>query len=157
MAKVMKIRCEKSSTAKRLFDLLKNNGKKVSDLKEKEFHIQMDNFSEGDLRLEIQKLIESDKSLKGWILVDGNTVYGISAYVNEMKRLKKRGNTQIISNGFYDFMYQNFTIAHYNKRGWIEYNPKYTDVVRILTEGVKTIPPWYSDLRTTVRAMLEVA
>jgi hypothetical protein len=71
--------------------------------------------------------------------------------VKEIGKIKEEGSTEKISNYFYDFMHLNFTIAHYDKTGWISVYPSYPDIIEILLKRQNDIPAWHTDLVQIVK------
>lgn len=102
---------------------------------------------EGDIRLMLQSELDSLKFdfANSFILVDGNTVWSYKRITKELDKIKKSGTTEGISNYFYTFMHTNFTIAHYNIKGWIENHPSYSSVLSVLKES--TCPAWKTDVQ----------
>jgi hypothetical protein len=86
--------------------------------------------SEDKVRLKVQSLIDS-KKLKAAILYAGNTVYGFEALMKDVDRIVKGGVSKL-TNALYHFFMMKFTIAHYNKAGWIQSYPTLKDVLAVL-------------------------
>jgi hypothetical protein len=105
---------------------------------------------EGELRLLLQRFLD-DNRIKDWLLVDGNRVWSFNRIVKEIGKIKEEGSTEKISNYFYDFMHLNFTIAHYDKTGWISVYPSYPDIIEILLKRQNDIPAWHTDLVQIVK------
>jgi len=155
----MTIRCKTAKDMEMIKKSLvhNNNTLTVNKVSDKTFTLTGGCLFEGDIRLTIQKYLDENSNIKGFVMVDGNTVYPTKLLISEFKRLKKAKYTRKMSNRFYDFMYLNFTIAHYNKFGWINVYPNYADLVAILENNVSTIPSWHTDLKAIVDKMLAIA
>ena len=93
------------------------------------------------------------------VLYAGNIVYPFDEIVNEFKRLMKKGKLSGMSVRFYDFLYLNFDIAHYDRRGYIAYyNNSFVELWNRLlsTELRYSIPAWHSDLQRIADEMLKI-
>ncbi len=155
----MTIRCKTSKDMKMIKQALACDSSilTVNEVNDKTFTLTGECLFEGDIRLIIQKYLDENSNIKGFVLLEGNTVCPTKSLIKEFKHLKKVKYTKRMSNKFYDFMYQHFTIAHYNKSGWIDYYPTYSDVVQILENNAKGIPTWHTDLQVIVDKMLAIA
>jgi hypothetical protein len=118
--------------------------------------IIVDGGDESTLRLILQEELDRRKFnyIREQPLVDGNGLYSfdlIKKEVNKMKRGGVNGQLNNISNYFYNFMYLNFTIAYYNKHGWLSYYPTWNDIkTRAIKENGGRIPLWKSDVNRIV-------
>jgi hypothetical protein len=140
---MLKIRtCKDAVTLERVKDLLKLDGIKFEADPTHKDEIFVD-ASEPKIRLRIQEYFDNNRYPLNKLLVDGNGVYSFTKIANEARKLKKANSTEKMSKGFYDFMYLNFTIAHYNIHGWIDQYPTWDDVMQI---GLST-PHWKTDVQ----------
>lgn len=106
---------------------------------------------EGKLRLKVQELIDKN-NIAADILYSGNTVYSYTKTMKDFDRILK-GGVGKLTNDLYHFFSLNFTIAHYNKAGWIATYPQLSDVRKIL-KGADA-PNWKTDVIKIQKAMLE--
>ncbi len=101
---------------------------------------------EGADRLHIQEAIDG-ANIKAHILYDGNTVYGYKKLAAEIKRMKKSGSIEKMTNAMYEFL-MNFDIAHYDKGGFIYYyNGSYQKLLEGIRWEVDRIPAWQTDVK----------
>ncbi len=147
------VRAKNERTITIIEDFLKTNGYQVKPglYGNTERRVSAD---EGKLRLKLQRFLD-EKKVRNWVLVNGNSVWSFDRIVKEMERIKRRGTTEGISDYFYEFMYLNFTIAHYNKNGWIYAYPTYSDVMEILLKRQNDIPGWHTDLIRIVEYIIK--
>ena len=117
-----------------------------SNLIEKELNGQE---TEEKIRIKVQKLIDENK-IAADILYDGNTVYGFDRIMQDFNRILK-GGVEKLTDRLYKFFSLNFTIAHYDKNGWIQTYPTLTDVLDVL----KKEKSWKADTRKIQEAMIE--
>lgn len=97
-------------------------------------------------RLLIQNAID-EHVIKADILYDGNTVYGYKKLAAEIKRMKKSGSIEKISDAMYKFLSMNFDIAYYDKNGYVAaYDGQYSLMLAGTSFGRRTIPGWESDV-----------
>ena len=94
-------------------------------------------------------------------LVSKNVMCCMQEIVNEFKRLMKKGELSGMSVRFYEFLYLNFDIAHYDRRGYIAYyNNSFVELWdRLLSTVLRyrySIPAWYSDLQRIADEMLKI-
>lgn len=98
-------------------------------------------------RLTIQNAID-EYNIKAAILYDGNTVWGYKKLVAEIKRMKKSGSIEKISNNMYEFLRLNFDIAHYDKQGYIYYyDGSYSNLLKGIKYEIERTPQWKSDVK----------
>ena len=103
-------------------------------------------------RLVIQQAID-DKSLAADILYDGNTVYGYKKLAQELKRMKKSGSIEKMTDKMYHFLSLNFDIAHFNKGGFIDYyDGRYRNMLRGLS--LRT-PSWRTDVAKIMEILVD--
>lgn len=126
------------------------NLKETNEAVEKLATINLTGVQEKD-RLLIQEHLKDCAALKKRrILYLGNTVYPFETIIKEFKKLKKSGQLQGMTNCFYEFLYLNFDIAHYDKNGYIwTYHNSFNELWnRVLRKGARSrIPTWYTDLK----------
>ena len=102
--------------------------------------------NEETIRLKIQDAIDTH-NIKAVILVDGNTVYPYVKTIKQYDQLKKSGTLGKMSDYFYNFLHQNFDIAHYDKHGYIwHYDNDFITMKKAVLDNAST-PGWYSDVR----------
>ena len=102
--------------------------------------------NEGDIRLIIQDAIDTH-NIKATILVDGNTVYPYIKTIKQYEQLRKSGILKNMSDYFYNFLHQNFDIAHYDKNGYIAYyGNDFATMKKVVLDNAST-SGWYTDVR----------
>jgi len=106
---------------------------------------------EGKLRLKVQDLIDKN-NITADILYEGNTINSYTKTMQDFERILK-GGVNKLTNRLYDFFHLNFTIAHYNKAGWIATYPQLSDVLSVLKRESK--PAWRTDVIKIQKAMIE--
>ena len=104
-------------------------------------------------RLVIQDCIDTHK-LKASILYNGNGVYPYNKIMEEYKKLLKLW-VRSLSDYLYKFLSLQWTIAHYNKQGWIETYPRLDDVKEILLTA--TVPSWKTDVQRILDWLLSLS
>ena len=111
---------------------------------------------EGNLRLQIQKAMERTP-VKATRLVDGNTVYPYGPIIKEFRMLRKSGALEKMSDRFYEFLYLNFDIAHYNKLGYIAaYGNSFQRMYySVLAKGKASTPGWHTDVQRILDTIWE--
>ena len=149
------IRAKNKKTISRICAFLSNAGYKVEPGLYGETEIRVDE-KEARLRLILQDFIDSEK-VSDWILVNGNSVWSYNRIIGEFKKIKRTGSTAGISQYFYEFMHLNFTIAHYDRQGWICTYPGYLDVVEVIKRRRRDIPWWYADLARIADYLISIS
>lgn len=99
-------------------------------------------------RLLIQSKLDQNKVDVHKISYGGNTVYPSFKLVKEFQKMKQTGSIEKMTNGMYTFLHLNFDIAHYDKRGYIEYYDwKFENLYQeCLKKGNYFIPSWKTDV-----------
>lgn len=119
--------------------------------------LEMDRFRftrEGHLRQQIQDQMEKTP-IKATVLVDGNTVYPLSPYIKEFRRLRKTGVLEKMTDRFYAFLYCNFDVAHYDKAGYIAtYHNNFWYMFNEVLAQAHT-PAWHADVQNILDAFWE--
>ncbi len=102
--------------------------------------------NEGKIRLKIQESLDTH-NLKASIMVDGNNVYPYRKIISQYDQLKKSGKLEKMTDAFYQFLYLNFDIAHYDKGGYIDYyNNDFWAMKRAVLDNATT-PGWHTDVQ----------
>lgn len=106
---------------------------------------------EGSDRLLIQKALDEHSGMAS-VLYDGNTVYASKKLVKELKKMAQTGSLEKMTDAMYQFLSLNFDIAHYNKRGFIDYYDGLWGkfLMETLSYSIHRIPGWETDVRKIV-------
>ena len=156
---MFELRFKDDKTLELVRQIAQQHDYEIQSSKDKTKRLFIAGAMEGDMRLVLQSELDANRAYRPtqtFVLLAGNTVYSLSQVRKDWSLCQQHGLKKL-TDYLYHYLSQCYTIAHYNKHGWIDYYTCYAEeigytpvqaVLRMVREGGElrsSIPRWASD------------
>lgn len=168
---MFELKCKDSKTLELVQQIAQQHGYQIQNSKDGTKRMFITGATEAAMRLVLQTELDANRTYRPtqtFVLLAGNSVYSLNQVRKDWSLCQQHGLKKL-TDYLYHYFNMCYTIAHYNKYGWIDYYCRYAEeigytpvqaVLQMVREGGElrsSIPHWASDRQRIYDAVFSPA